>query len=76
MKNIEKIRECLLALGFDEVGEYEFRLNKWTIEYVGTDDDIDKWRIDDFESGGYQILFIALIDCEDVESIINLVRLS
>jgi len=68
----EELNKYFESIGLHEVGQYEW-INKegWTIEYMGTNEKPDCWRIDNFENGGHQILFLNLKNKEELEWILK-----
>lgn len=66
--------EYFESLGFRGCGQHEWENDVWTIEYLGTNERPDCWRIDDFKNEGRQILFLDIKGKEELEWLLKAVN--
>ena len=57
--------EYFESLGFEPCGQYEWNNDNWTIEYMGTTERPNMWRINDNSPDGFQLLFLDIKTKED-----------
>ena len=75
MKLFEYPEEYWNSLGFEGSGEYEWKnKNGWMIEYMGTDDRPNCWRIDNFDKKGDNVLFLDIVTKKDIEWLLNAIN--
>ena len=72
MNLYEESNEYFESIGLQEVGQYEWRNKEgWIVEYMGTNEKPDCWRIDNFDTGGNNILFLNLKNKQELEWLLN-----
>lgn len=64
-------KEDIESLGYRDVGQYEYLLNGWTLEYAGTEEEPHRWRIDDFEKDGLQIMWFIIKNKSELSRLMN-----
>ncbi len=71
-KLINETIEYWESIGFSNRDENEYvNEDKWTVEYMGVEEHPDRWRIDDYENDGHQLIFIDIKNREELESLLR-----